>query len=315
MTAFGLRVQGPPADRLCPLCELPSDARQMERIDSIWIECARCGRYSIDRFAEIAVRQDPAIAPKRYILSAATRQASDNDAPLRLVTDELPALIAIGRVPKTPQEAMDRLLLVLHQRTQSFRGHTEWNNAVDYPLLTTENAETAGWLMTQLTQFGLIKQAQGQPVELTLRGWERIEALRTTGTLSNQAFIAMAFDRSLDSARDQGFVRALEATGYTPVVLSLREHNGLIDDVILSEIKRSGLLIADFTLLRGGVYFEAGFAMGLGVPVIRTRKADDGGDLHFDVNHYNFIFWTDEADLREKLERRIRATIPGRARS
>jgi len=259
------------------------------------------------------VRQDPAIVSKRYILSAATRQASDNNAPLRLVTDELPALISVGRVPRTPQEAMDRLLLVLHARTQSFRGHTEWNNAVDYPLLTVENAGTANWLMYQLSQSGLITQERGQPIEITLRGWERIEALRTTGTLSNQAFIAMAFDRSLDAARDQGFIPALEATGFTPVVLSLREHNGLIDDVILSEIKRSGLLVADFTMLKGGVYFEAGFAMGLGIPVIRTRKAADDGDLHFDVSHYNFIFWADETDLREKLERRIRATVPGRA--
>jgi hypothetical protein len=43
------------------------------------------------------------------------------------------------------------------------------------------------------------------------------------------------------------------------------------------------LLVADFTGQRGGVYWEAGFAQGLGIPVIRTCKSDELWKLHFDT--------------------------------
>ena len=44
-----------------------------------------------------------------------------------------------------------------------------------------------------------------------------------------------------------------------------------IDDEIIGEIRRSRFLVADFTHgdkgARGSVYYEAGFAYGLGLPV------------------------------------------------
>ena len=35
--------------------------------------------------------------------------------------------------------------------------------------------------------------------------------------------------------------------------------------------------------------------------------------LHFDTGQYNYIVWNDPRDLREQLQNRIVATIPGRA--
>jgi nucleoside 2-deoxyribosyltransferase len=63
---------------------------------------------------------------------------------------------------------------------------------------------------------------------------------------------------------------------------------------------------------RGGVYFEAGFAMGLGKLVIWTCHEDDVEKLHFDTRQYNHIVWTDATDLKEKLMLRIEATLPDR---
>ena len=72
--------------------------------------------------------------------------------------------------------------------------------------------------------------------------------------------------------------------------------------------------MADFTGQRGGVYFEAGFAMGLGIPVIWTCRDTDINDLHFDTRQYNHIPWANPKELRVRLQNRIEATIPGRAR-
>jgi hypothetical protein len=61
------------------------------------------------------------------------------------------------------------------------------------------------------------------------------------------------------------------------------EHINKIGDEIISQIRRSKFLIADFTGHRGGVYFEAGLAMGLGLPVFWTCRRDDLDKLHFDI--------------------------------
>lgn len=45
-------------------------------------------------------------------------------------------------------------------------------------------------------------------------------------------------------------------------------HNNKIDDQIVAEIRRSKLVLVDATGARPNAYFEAGFAAGLGIPVI-----------------------------------------------
>ncbi len=65
-------------------------------------------------------------------------------------------------------------------------------------------------------------------------------------------------------------------------------------DRILARIRESRFVIADLTHNRGGVYYEAGFAEGLGIPVIYTCDADcldpeapKEKRVHFDCQHLN----------------------------
>lgn len=72
---------------------------------------------------------------------------------------------------------------------------------------------------------------------------------------------------------------------------------------------------------RGGVYYEAGYAKGLGKEVIITcrrdwyegEKAGAGNSgkekIHFDINHINIIQWSTPEELKERLIKRIKATI------
>jgi nucleoside 2-deoxyribosyltransferase len=69
-------------------------------------------------------------------------------------------------------------------------------------------------------------------------------------------------------------------------------------------------VVAEFSGDRGGVYFEAGFAMGLGLPVVWVVRDDELKKVHFDTNHFNHITWSTVEELRTKLQRRIEATIP-----
>jgi hypothetical protein len=149
----------------------------------------------------------------------------------------------------------------------------------------------------------------GGQAQVTPRGFMHASASNVSKSVNG--FIAMWFDKSMDPARAEGFEPALRAAGYTPVIVSGVEHINKIDDEIISQIRKSKFLVADFTGHRGGVYFEAGFAMGLGLPVFWTCRQDDLAKLHFDIRQYNCIDWVDTADLSKRLQRRIEAVIGG----
>lgn len=96
-----------------------------------------------------------------------------------------------------------------------------------------------------------------------------------------------------------------------PVRIDRVHHNEKICDKIIAEIRTCQFLVADVTLQRAGVYFEAGFAIGLGRPVIWSCREDDLKNVHFDTRQYNHIVWKEPTDLRIQLADRIKATIPG----
>ena len=114
----------------------------------------------------------------------------------------------------------------------------------------------------------------GANIRPTARGWQELDNLKRPRTNSSQAFVAMWFNETTNDAYINGIELALKTTGYKPIRIDKKEHNNKIDDEIVAEIRRSHFLIADFTCeprnVRGGVYYEAGFAQGLGIPVIST---------------------------------------------
>lgn len=131
--------------------------------------------------------------------------------------------------------------------------------------------------------------------------------------LSDQAFVAMWFNAETDEAYRMGIERAVREVGFEPMRIDQKEHINKIDDEIIAEIKRSRFLVADFTSERhkprGGVYFEAGFAHALDIPVIWTCREDLIDQVHFDTRQFNHIVWSSPEELYEKLFNRIRAVI------
>ena len=122
----------------------------------------------------------------------------------------------------------------------------------------------------------------------------------------------MWFDPSMDSAWIYGIKPALENAGYMPYrVDNDLSDLGRIDAKIEVEIKRSRFLVADVTGGRQGVYYEAGYAMGLGLPVIWSVQSDHQEDMHFDTQQYKHIIWDTPEDLAEELEALVIAAIGG----
>ncbi len=160
---------------------------------------------------------------------------------------------------------------------------------------------------------------------LSVKGRREIE-VQETNTDSSQAFVAMWFVGHMKEAYEEGIAPAIRAAGYEPYrVDDDKGNNEKIDDKIIAEIRRSRFLVADFTHGKGGargsVYYEAGFAHGLSIPVIFTCKKDQDpekqSELAFDTRQYPHIFWETHSELCELLRDHIEAKMgrgPGKER-
>lgn len=120
-------------------------------------------------------------------------------------------------------------------------------------------------------------------------------------------FVAMWFDKRMNPARRK-IAKAVNDCGYKPIFIDVKEHNGQIVPEIFKEINDSEFVIADLTGQRGGVYYEAGYAMAKEKPVLLCCKKGSKS-THFDIAQINTIYWEDEEDLYDRLVNRIKSTI------
>jgi len=122
----------------------------------------------------------------------------------------------------------------------------------------------------------------------------------------------MWFDPNLNEVYESGFQAGILKAGYNPLRIDRVEHVNRIDDEIIKQINASLFVVADFTGHRGGVYFEAGYALGKEIPVFWTCRKSDLGELHFDIRQFNCIDWQASDDLAARLASRIEAVVgPG----
>jgi len=295
----------------CPICNSKlEDIRRDSDRGIFYIKCGVCGEYSVtDEAAELLI-QDPVHRDRKYVLSGVVREETEHGNFIKLTTKNINDVLASASVPEGPLEAMDRILLNMQGHATTFSSPIEVKADRDYPVAYAKNPDEFYYHLNNLEKRGYINKKSAWSYLITLEGWQRLDELRRKKIDSSQAFVAMWFSEEMREAWSEGFENALESTGYRPIRIDLVQHNDKIDDRIIAEIRRSGLLVADLTGHRGGVYFEAGFAMGLGIPVIWTCREDQIQGSHFDTRQYNYIVWKDPTDLRNKLINRIEATLP-----
>jgi hypothetical protein len=141
-------------------------------------------------------------------------------------------------------------------------------------------------------------------LRLTPSGWLRVEELKRAHIASKYAFFARKFDNpELDRVFNECLRPAVAATGYE--LRTAPQRAGLVDAVIEDEIRRCRFLIADLSDDNAGAYWEAGFAEGLGKPVIYVCRAKV--DTHFDTNHRHTVRW--DLSALDETARRLKAVI------
>ena len=301
----------------CPLCDQPAHIEPSQEIDGDGVLCDRCGYYRLQAGALRGYEQE------RYLLSGITRRASSPpavDTRVTITRDNIEQTIAHARSSANLLDQLDAVLQYAKARQTRSDQFVEYQQfaADDYLLAFTHDSDEFLHCFRTLAAQELVDEPPGRDparrtsFRITPAGWERLRELAKTSRDSNRAFVAMWFDGQMDDAWAEGVKPALEALSYVPVRIDQTHAEDPIDDRILAEIRRSGLVVADFSGHRHGVYFEAGFAMGLGIPVVWTCREDEFQHTHFDTRQYQHLVWQSPNDLREKLVNHIAARIPGR---
>ncbi|WP_418626255.1 hypothetical protein [Sellimonas intestinalis] len=179
--------------------------------------------------------------------------------------------------------------------SKEFKGTSSW--------VHEDNLKTLhDFMLNEATdeQLGIIYQiATGQ---------EKLPEMNPVLPSSGKVFVSMPMNKEKYDCVDQirnGTKAAIELTGNKAYYVDLDAHNGNISDKIIEEIRNCKFLIADFTCQNTGVYFEVGYAKGIGKTVIYTCRQDDFANIHFDIKQIQFVVWTDETALKQKLREQI----------
>ena len=152
-------------------------------------------------------------------------------------------------------------------------------------------------------------------VNLTFDGWEQYETEKHGGFDGNYGFLAMQFgDDELDTFVQEVLKPAVyEETGYELVDMRDVGRAGIIDNIMRVQIRDAKFVIVDLTHDNNGAYWEAGYAEGLGKPVIYICEKGkfENDKTHFDTNHCTTVPWSrdDDEGFRQELAATLRRSL------
>ena len=136
--------------------------------------------------------------------------------------------------------------------------------------------------------------------------YARIDVLQKNTAFGRNVLVAMRFGDETLQLRE-AIRKGITDSGYIAIFIDEVQHNDFITPELLKHIRDSKFVVVDLTHQNNGAYFEEGYAMGLGKPVIQLCQKDT--KLHFDIAQKNTIMWDVESDIPKKLTNRIKATI------
>lgn len=290
------------------------------------ISCPNCGEYQIKY--ECLVSLDSLINDRsdsrailRHALSKMRRQSQRPILTLGHAEDLLRTMTLPGF-----REQLDNLIVWIARATKGYGGTVDRIaenalgpvGALDRIALNfiTHHAYSNG-LINAITAPWNDGSEDYLAAKLTFAGWDRYEAIQRGATNSRLAFMAMKFGNTETERIYVDFFKpAVAKTGFELRRNDEAQRAGLIDDLMRVQIRQSRFVISDLTDHNNGAYWEAGYAEGLGKPVIYTCRTDHfdtpEGGAHFDTNHHLTVLWhPDNMELAvEKLKATIRATLP-----
>jgi hypothetical protein len=291
----------------CPVCHDQQAKSPDSAAGVVEFECKRCGRFTCAGTAWEILRRAP--SDKRAIIASWLWEQGRYGSIPRIDDSNIDALLSVPPLPFL--EKAKRLLIYLSEQ-----GGDRLGNPLDLAsprldaMVGTFVHNDIGYINEFLANQKWVQEVVGGQWKVTGSGLlQADEWKQQSGAASPQAFVAMWFDAGLADAWESGLQKGIAAAGYKPLRIDTKEHANKICDEIISEIRRSRFVVADYTGQRGGVYYEAGYAAGRNLPVILTCRKDHMANLHFDIRQYNCIDWQSPAELARRLQVRMEAVL------
>lgn len=312
----------------CPICECSAEGEMFEsssREFELNISCSFCGYFSI---TSQAVNDLKDVEDKRTQLSHLLSEMNlKGHSPIMIIGESQkegkfehsPRKIddILREYPKSIPERMDRALSNIARLSSEKLGHeiniSNLLSAKGYLQIFAMDFQESLGVVGYLSELGFIsfvKEDTSIKITMLSKGWMHFSNLEKKAQKSNSVFVAMWFHESTNLFAECT-LKAINKAGYEGKIVNRLHHNNYIMDEVINLIQESRFIIADFTCtqefmiegkvyggVRGGVYYEAGFAKGLGKNVIITCRDDEVSEerRHFDINQLNTIFWTQEND-------------------
>lgn len=293
----------------CPVCNgnwaklcRTEDFRHHE----FW-ECDRCGSFNVKKGrAKTALKR---LSDDQSVVLSGWVFERDREGSVPELTANVIEYVARRSQPPV-SERMDRLLLEAARENKRLGQPTSFEAKHLLAASHSRDERELRWLVDALTDRDLLKMVRpDRSRQITPAGYDKIDDLKRRVSPSGKAFVAMSFAEEMEEPFANGLSKGILDAGFDPVRVDRVEHVERIDDKIIALINESAFVVADFTGHRGGVYFEAGYALGRDLPVIWTCKESNMKDLHFDIRQYNTIDWEDPEELARRLTNRIEATV------
>lgn len=252
--------------------------------------------------------------------------------------------------PMGPIEKMDYALLSFEKASKYVGAPVTVDAGNDYPLFNCREPREIISICRFLFEEGYtVVPDTVNPqnnLSITAKGYQKLREIQKSNKESRQCFVAMWFSDEMNDVYEKAIKPAIEfiekgdtKPRFESIKIDNVHHINDINDEIVAQIRRSRFMVCDLSGYRGGVYFEAGFAYGLGLEVIYTCRKDwtkeeilkdekgkeikslidsKGANInvikegiHFDLAHRNRIEWdmANLDDFKKKLEDRIKAVI------
>jgi hypothetical protein len=300
-----------PEIQRCLVCGLPVPTVTFPSFGSGRFLCQICGEYTASwELATDGLDTQAAPAESRHIIQGWIKRRGLTRGDPPELTDLTCANVIRDTPRRSPIEKMEQLLLAFADLCRvPGRGYL-YQKERDYPYSWSVDEDEGYNYVAGLSQQKFIEPVQGGQT-LSRTGWQRAEELRSTAQSSSKmAFVAMWFHDSMDIAWTGGLQPGIRDAGFEPYRIKEDIHSERIDARLIAAIRSCRFLVADASGERTAVYYEAGFAEGLGKLVIWTCQKEELAKVSFDTRQYRHIVWTEPADLRRQLADTIKALVP-----
>lgn len=296
----------------CKICDKDANHHDYSiQNDKQAVDCAYCGKYYLMNSFETDIYTDKS---NFYKVSSWIREQNDefNNHP---EIDDKKFNEILSMKDKKVQEKFD---FMMNYFSTIYKNETLtekilakcWIKSTDELDILLQKAENHNLIEGDFTKY---MGGYSYPTisNLTFDGLQYIEELEEPNKNSKKIFVAFHFDDSLTNIFNTDLKNAIESEGFEYVVVNQNnvEHNKSINDEIIVKLKTSRIVIADFTNHRNSVYFEAGYAMGMNIPIIWTCQEGHEDDMSFDTRQFPHIVWKSKEDLVKQVIDRIKRII------